>query len=95
MLTLNLNYNRLIEAIIRLLAREGAMEICNLCKEQAKKGRHAEPHENLERVETRSYPRRLISAYSEQDFLCRKCGAAFIHSDDRADNGWLLQRERK
>ena len=61
------------------------MDVCDSCKEQAKKTRRGAPHDDLFAVDER----RLFSGggargHEEQDYQCQACRAKFTWSSNRA-----------
>ena len=73
------------------------MKRCELCKEQAGKGRRDGPHERLLRDGSeRSYPGgfaagRYIDAFEERDYVCEDCETKFMFSNDKNDFGWIVE----
>lgn len=66
-------------------------QFCDLCVEQVKKGRLDEPHQYLKPVGKARTSNTSMwgAAETTQDYICSKCGAKLIHSDDKYDQGWF------
>jgi hypothetical protein len=67
------------------------MELCDLCEKQKALGRRADPHEHLEPLGAeRVFRGGMTGGYEDQDYKCTRCGASFLHSNDKNDFGWML-----
>lgn len=70
------------------------MALCELCEEQAKKGRYTEPHTHLiKKNDQRLYRGAMTGGYEEQDYVCKICNAEFTYSNDKNDIGWILHHK--
>ena len=68
------------------------MEVCGLCKDQAKNQKDPNPHDRLKRVGgQRKYIGWPTGGYEEQDYICQDCGTEFTYSNDENDYGWMLK----
>jgi len=67
------------------------MNICDSCKEQAKKARRGKPHDFLVEVdERRHFSGGAARGHEEQDYQCLSCRAKFTWSNNKNDHTWTL-----
>lgn len=65
------------------------VDMCDDCAAQKGKGRHGEPHPNLERVGKRREAAFGGMRADEQDYRCTACGQQWMHETGNHGVGWM------
>ncbi len=67
------------------------MDICGMCRKQAKNTRRNAPHQYLVQIEeSRFFHGSNARSYEEKDYQCQLCMAKFTWSTNRNDLAWTL-----